>query len=120
MWALSGSDLGQISPIIWTPPFQTMAQCHPMRIVCYDDAIHGRCASYFVKIVLGTTCLLEGEVIGGPFPAFRGKFVFRLSVAFFLFSGFTHFSFPVFRRICFPFPVFCHIFGAFPVFRHYI
>ncbi len=21
MWAISGSDLGQISPIIWTPPF---------------------------------------------------------------------------------------------------
>ncbi len=24
MWAISGSDLGQISPIIWTPPFMIL------------------------------------------------------------------------------------------------
>ncbi len=30
MWAISGSDLGQISPIIWTPPFKACSKsfCH--------------------------------------------------------------------------------------------
>ena len=25
MWAISGSDLGQISPIIWTPPYTAIS-----------------------------------------------------------------------------------------------